>query len=152
MDQHPLAWCDLRGTVQHLVRGDIVQNEADSLCVVQPAWHWDQFMLGQADKLCIRTKNRQRGNDLAWFDSGDNVTEPIYHANQIPSRREGQAGSLGMNAFAHHEVRQGNTRSLHPDSHFTTLRLGTLFFNHPKFLGPTVVADDDALMLHGPAP
>ena len=57
-----------------------------------------------------------------------------------------------MNAFAHHEVGQGNTGGLHSDPHFTRLRLGTVLFNHPKFLGPTVVADDDALMLHGPVP
>ena len=106
----------------------------------------------QADELRVRAVDRQRGNDLARFDFGNTVTEPINHANKIPSRGERQAGSLGMNALAHHEVGQGNTGGLHSYPHFATVRLGALFFNHPKFLGPAVVADDDAFVLHGPVP
>ena len=66
-----LARSDLSGTMQHLVRRDVVQDEADSLGGVQPRWHRNQFTLRQADELRVRTADRQRGNYLAWFDSGD---------------------------------------------------------------------------------
>jgi hypothetical protein len=81
--------------MQHLVRRDVVQNEADSLGGVQPRWHRNQFTLRQADELRVRTADRQRSNYLAWFDSRDTVAKPIHHANQIPTRREGQRGRPG---------------------------------------------------------
>src|SRR5207248_9202830 len=98
VDQHALAHSDFGGAMQHLVSRDVVQHEADGLGGVQPRWHWNQFTLRQADELRVRAANRQRGNYLTWFDSRDTVAEPIYHADQIPPRREGQRGCLGMNA------------------------------------------------------
>ena len=41
--------------MQHLVRRDVVQHEADSLGGVQPGWHRNQFTLRQADELRVRT-------------------------------------------------------------------------------------------------
>jgi hypothetical protein len=101
VNQHALARSDLSGAMQHLVRSDVIQNEADSLCGVQPGWHRNQFTLRQADELRVSTADRQRGNYLAWFDSRDSVAEPIHHSNKIPSRCEGHPGCLGMNALAH---------------------------------------------------
>jgi hypothetical protein len=57
-----------------------------------------------------------------------------------------------MNALAHHHVGQGDTCSPHSHPHFTALRLGALFFNCPKFIGPAVVTDDDARVSHGRLP
>ena len=49
-----------------------------------------------------------------------------------------------MNALACHDVGQGDACGEHFHAHFTILRLGPLFFSHPKFIGPAVVSDDDA--------
>jgi hypothetical protein len=57
-----------------------------------------------------------------------------------------------MNALAHHQVGQGNTRSQHSHPHFTVFRLGALFFEHLKCIGPAVVSNDDARVFHGPLP
>src|SRR6266849_5843925 len=80
--------------MQHLVRRDVIQHEADSLGCVQPRWHRNEFTLRQADELRVCTAYRQRGNYLAWLDPRDTLAEPIHHANQIPPRREGQRGVL----------------------------------------------------------
>ena len=69
--------------MQHLVRRDVVQHETDGLGGVQPGWHRHQFTLRQADELCVRPVYRQRGNDLAWFDSRDTVAEPIHMRIQV---------------------------------------------------------------------
>ena len=53
-----------------------------------------------------------------------------------------------MNALARHDVGQGDACGQHPDTHLVILRLGALFFNHPKGVGPTVVSDDDARVSH----
>src|SRR5437764_8687765 len=103
MNQHALTRSDFSGAMQHLVRSDVVQDEADSLGGIQSGWHQNQFTLRQADKLRVRTAYWQRGNYLAWSDSGDTGAEPIHDANQIPPRRQGQPGRLGMNALAHHQ-------------------------------------------------
>ena len=49
-----------------------------------------------------------------------------------------------MNALAHHEVGQRNTRCQHLYPHFTVLRFRTLFFNQPKGIRSAVMSDDDA--------
>src|SRR5262249_24062974 len=90
-----------------------------------------------------------RGNHLAWFDSRDTVAEPFHHTNQIPPRREGQRWRLGMNALALHHVGQGDAGGQHAHPYLAVLRLGALLFNYPKFLGPTVVGDDDARVSQG---
>jgi hypothetical protein len=110
--------------MQHLVRRDVVQDEADSLGGVQPRRHRNQFTLRQADELRVRTIDRQRANYLAWFDSGDTGAEPIHPANQIPPWREGQPGRLGMDALAHQQVGQGDTCGQHSHPHLTILWLG----------------------------
>src|SRR5262249_7646472 len=71
VNQRALARSDVSGTMQHLVRRDVVQHEADRLGGVQPGWHRNQFPLRQADELRVRAGDRQRGNYLAWFDSRD---------------------------------------------------------------------------------
>ena len=65
MNQGALARSDLSGTMQHLVRRDVVQHETDSLGGVQSGWHRNQFTLRQADELRVSTVDRQRGNRLA---------------------------------------------------------------------------------------
>ena len=55
-----------------------------------------------------------------------------------------------MNALARHDVGQGDARGQHSHPNFTPLRLGALFFNHPKCIGSTVVSDNDARVFHEP--
>jgi len=93
-------------------------GELMSLGGVQPGWHRNQFTLRQTDELCVRAADRQRGNDLPWFDAGDTGAESIHRANQIPPRREGQPGRLGMNALARHDVGQGDAGGQHSHPHF----------------------------------
>jgi hypothetical protein len=76
------------------------------------------------------------------------VPEPIHNANQIPTRREGHQRRLGMNALARHYVGQRDTCGQYSHPNFTILWLGALFFNHPKWIGPAVVSDDDARVSH----
>src|SRR5262245_851719 len=136
--------------MQHLIRRDVIQNDADGLGGVQTEWHRDQFALRQADELRVRAVYGHRGNDLARFESGDTVAEPLYLANKVPPRRIGKRGCFGMNALARHYVGQGDARGQHSHAHFTMLRLRGLFFNHPKGVEPAVVGDDDARVSHGP--
>src|SRR5215813_299069 len=136
--------------MQHLIRRNVIQNDTDGLGGVQTGWHWNQFALRQADELRIRAVYGHRGNDLAQFESGDTVAEPLYLANQVPARRIGHRGRFGMNALARHYVGQGDACGQHSHADFTILRLGALFFNHPKGVGPAVVSDDDARVSHGP--
>jgi len=138
--------------MQHLVRRDVVQDEADGLGGVQPGRRRNEFTLRQADELRVRTVDRHRGDRLARFDSGDTGAEPVHHADQIPPRREGHRGRLGMNALAGHDVGQSYACGQHSDPHFTILRLGALFFEHLKCVGPAVVSNDDPSVFHGTPP
>jgi len=55
--------------MQHLIRRDVVQYEADRLGGVHSGRHRNKFTLWQGDILRACTADRHRGNDLAWFDS-----------------------------------------------------------------------------------
>jgi hypothetical protein len=57
-----------------------------------------------------------------------------------------------MNTLAHHQVGQGDTCGQHSHPHLTALRLGALFFEDVKCIGPAVVGDDDARVFHEPLP
>ena len=146
----PTAWVTIRRrwrvngrAMQHLICRDVVQHEADRFGSIQPGWHRNQFTLRQADELRVGPVDRHRGNDKAWFDSGGTGAEPFHHTNQIPPRRKGQPGRLGMDALACHNIGQRDTRGQCPHSHFAILRLRAPFLNHPKCIGPAVVSDDD---------
>lgn len=54
-----------------------------------------------------------------------------------------------MNALAHQHVGEGDAGGEHPHPYFTILRLGPLFFNHAKCVGPTEASDDDAPVFQG---
>ena len=53
-----------------------------------------------------------------------------------------------MNALAGHDVGQGHACGEHLHAHLAMLRLGALFVNHPKCIGPAIVSDDDARVSH----
>jgi hypothetical protein len=107
-------------------------------------------VLRQAYELRVRSVDRHRGDELAGLGSRGSGAEPIYHANQVPPRRERHGGRFGMNALACHDVGQTDTRGQHLHPHFTILRLGALFINHPTCIESAVVSDDDARVSHDP--
>src|SRR5215813_14606158 len=106
MHQRTLSRSDACGTMQHLVGGDVVQDEADGLCGIETGGYPDELARRQADELRIRAVDWHRGNGLSLFDSAHAITEAIHDADEIPPRREGHARRLGMNAFARHEIGQ----------------------------------------------
>jgi hypothetical protein len=82
VNQHPLARHDVDGAMQHLVRRNAVQDETDRLAGVQSGRHGNQLPLRQADKLHVLAADRQRGNHLSRFDSGDAIADPVHHAGR----------------------------------------------------------------------
>src|SRR5262249_32999216 len=69
VNQHALARFDSSGAMQHLVRRDVVEHEADALGRIEPGWHRHELTVRQTDELRVRAVDRQRGNDLARLDS-----------------------------------------------------------------------------------
>src|SRR5262245_57871625 len=94
VNQRALSSPDMSRTMQHLVRRDVIQHQADRLGGVQPGRHRNELTFQQADELRVRAVDRHRGNDLSRYDSRRAVAEPIHHANEIPPRRVGYRGRL----------------------------------------------------------
>jgi hypothetical protein len=46
------------------------------------------------------------------------------------------------------DVGLGDACGQHSDPHFTILRLGAFFFNHPKRIWPAIVRDDGARVVY----
>jgi hypothetical protein len=110
VDQRALAALDLGGAMQHLVGGDVVEDEADGLPRVQARGHRHQVALRQADELGVGAVDRQRGDELPRLEARDPRAELIHHADQVPARREGHPRGLGVDPLAHHHVGQGDAR------------------------------------------
>ena len=85
MDQDALASFHGGTAMQHLVGGDVVQHEADSLRGVHVAGHGHQLSLRQADILRVRTTNRHRSDDLAHVDPGHAFADSIDDTHQVPA-------------------------------------------------------------------
>lgn len=90
--------------MQHLIRGDVIENEAHGLRGVQAGWHRNQLVLRDADEFRVCTADRECGNDLTRADSRNGVAEPIHHADKIPTWRKGQLRRLRMNTLTHHHI------------------------------------------------
>jgi hypothetical protein len=148
VNQHALSRDHLRRAMQHLVRGDVVEDQADRLGGIDAGRHRNQIPLRQADVLRVRAEDRQRGDELAWLDFANAAADSVDDADNIPARREGYARRLGMDAFAHHHVRQRDARGQHLHARFTVLRLRTLLFDDPELLRPAVARHDDARVAH----
>jgi len=95
------------------------------------------------------TMDRHRGDNLAWFGSGDSFAETIHHPNQIPAWRKWHSGGFWMHALASHYVGQGDACGQHSHPHFIMLRLRAFFFEDLKGIRPAVVSDDDTSVSHG---
>ena len=104
--------------MQQLVCRHIIQYQTDSIGRVQARWYRYQFVFLQADKLRVRTRDRQCSNDLPSFNSRDPRAELIDHTYQLPTWCEGQRWCLRMNALAHHDVGQGHACGQHLYAHF----------------------------------
>src|SRR5581483_1744544 len=130
MNQDALAVPDLRGAMEHLVRRDVVQDQADSPGGLQASRYRDQFTFRQADKLGIYSVNRQGSDCPPRQASSYTLPQALRDANQIPTRSEGDRGCFGVNTLTRHYVGQGDTCRQHSDPHFTPLRLAALVFNN----------------------
>lgn len=149
VNQNALTRSDLGGAMQHLVRGDVVKDEADSLGGIELGRHRYQFVLRQADEFRVRSVNRQRRDRLARFHTSDTVTESIHETDEIPPRRVGHLRRFGVDTFARQDVRQGDACGQHFHPNLTTPRFGALLLDHLKCIRSTVVSDDDTSMFHG---
>jgi hypothetical protein len=58
-------------------------------------------------------------------------------------------GRFGMNTLARHDVRHGDASCQYSHPDFAMLRLGTLFVDDPKCIGPAMVRYDKARVPHG---
>lgn len=91
VDQDRLSGFDLGQAVQHLIRGNVVENEADGLRGVQTCGDWYQFPLRQADEFCVGSADRHRCYDLAGFNSDtpepNRSTTPIRSHPGVKGRR-----------------------------------------------------------------
>lgn len=147
--QHALALPDFSGAMEHLICGNVVQHEADSLSGVQSGRHGNQFTRRQADELGVRAGDRQRRYHLIRLDSGNTVTDSLDQSNQIPPRSEGKRRRFGMKTLAHHQVGLTDTCRQHSHPHLTILRLRALFLHYLKCIRPAVMSDYDARVSHG---
>ncbi|MNU05305.1 hypothetical protein D3C72_2500550 [compost metagenome] len=66
-----LTRLDFGAAMQHLVRSNVVQYEADSLGHVHSRRHGNQFALSQTGELGVCAADRQGCNDLTGFNPGD---------------------------------------------------------------------------------
>ena len=148
MNQHTLPRLYLRRTIQHLVCGDVIQDDRDGFCRVQTCGYWNELVLRQANVLCVTAANRHGRNRLAGFETGDAFADLIHNADQVPTGRIGHAWSLRMDALARQYVRQAHARGQHSHPHFTTLRLGARLFNHLQNIRAAVVGDDNSRVSH----
>src|SRR5262252_707964 len=87
VNQYALAWLYLCRTMQHLVCGDVVQDERDRFGRVQTSRNGNELSVWQAQVLCVTAADRHGCNRLAWFQTRNTFPDLIHNADQIPSGR-----------------------------------------------------------------
>ena len=92
--------------MHHLVRGDIVKDNANRFGGVHSGRHHAQFVLRQADVLGVCADYRQGCHHLAAFRSGRAWTQLIHYSHNIPAGRKRRTVFLRMDPLAHEQVRE----------------------------------------------
>ena len=95
MDQHALSRLGFRRSMQHLIRGDVVQHYGDRLRRVQSRRHEDKLAPGHAQVLRVAPVDGHGGDCLAECETSRARAELIDGSDEIPTRRVGHARRSG---------------------------------------------------------
>ena len=148
MNQRALSRLYFRRSMQHLVCGDVVQDERDSFGRIQTCRHWNELAMWQTNILCIAAADRHGSNSLAQFETGDAFSDLIHSADQVPTGRIGYTRCFRMDSLARQYVRQAHTCSQHLHPKVSGLGLRALFFNQLKRVRTAIVGDEDSRVPH----
>ena len=100
VDQHALTALSLGRSMQHLIRGDVIQNNGDGFPRVESRRYGDEFALGHTHILRVAPVDGHRGDCLAQFEVRHTFAHQIDGTDKIPPRRVRHAGRFRMDALA----------------------------------------------------
>jgi hypothetical protein len=104
-----LAFTEFGETVEHLVGGDIVEDEADGFGGVELIGNGDEMLSGNEGVLCVAAGHGESGYTLAESELRDSWTEGVDVADDVVARRKWKWRSFWIEAVAHEDVGVGDT-------------------------------------------
>lgn len=149
MDQDALARMGVSAVVEHLVCGDVVQEEADRLGRVQIVGDADQLLALHTDVLGVGTADGHRPDELADSEPFDPVSQGVDAADKVPAGGVRHTRGFRMDSFARHDIGHGDAGGQDLHAYLTRLRFRSVLLDQLQLLWATVSSDHNALMSHG---
>src|ERR1700733_1007217 len=100
---------ELGDAVNQLIRGGVIQDEADGFDGIESGRDRDEFGFGEDDEARISAGVRERGDEIAGFPLGDIGTDRFDRADDIVPGRIWERGNVGVHAATHQNIGEGDT-------------------------------------------
>src|SRR5271157_1495746 len=135
----PLA--KLRDAVQHLVSGNVIENQADGLAGIEIVRHSNE-MRGRNNRVpAVATDHGECRNSLASGEAADAVAERVDLAHDVITRSKGKRGRAGIKPVPHHDVGEGNASGDDFDAHLASRGRWQLLFDPFEDFRPAKAGD-----------
>ena len=130
VNQHALAWLQLRGIEQRLPRRQRSQRHGRRPDVMQRVRFEREFWFANDDIIsvgAVARRIRQAVNIVADFESGHTFTELLDYSGQVPSEneREFMRPEIFHLAFTNFPIDRVHSGRVDPDENFARSRLRT---------------------------
>ncbi len=149
MDEEALALTKFCDAMNHLVGGDVIQDEADGLCGVQVIRHGNEMRSGDEQVAAVASNHNEGGDTLAGREAGDAITQSVNVAHDViaGSERKGQLNRI--EAMAHEDVGIGNAGGDDFDAHLAWAGSWQVVLDPLENFRPTEAGDDHAGVSEG---
>lgn len=104
VDEEALALAEIAHAVEHLVGGDVVEDEADGFGGVELLGNGDEMRCGNESVLRIAADHGECGDALTESELRDSRTEGVDVADDVVARGEWKWRNFGIEAVAHEYV------------------------------------------------
>ena len=144
VNEEALAFAKFSDAVDHLVGGDVIQDEADGLGGIQIVRHGNQMRGGDEEVAAVASNHGERGDTLAGREAGDAIAESVNVADDVIAGSEGKGLLNGIEAVPHEDVGIGNAGGDDFDAHLTWTRIWQVVLDPLENFRATATGDDDA--------
>src|SRR5208283_432065 len=149
VDKESLALVQLRDAMQHLVGGNVVENETDGCSGIKVVRDRNEMRGGNNRVSAVAANHGERRNPLANRETADTVAERVNFAHDVVARREGKGRGTGVQAVAHQDVGESHACSNDFDAHLARRGSRQVIFDPFENLRPAEAGNHHASVLDG---
>ena len=134
--------------MNQLIRGGVIQNQADRFGGIESGGNPHEFGFRQHDVARISAGLGDRGDQIAGLPLRDAGAAGVHDADDIVAGRIRQRRDAGIQPAAHQHVGERNSASENADAHLVRAGIADFVFDHFEDFRSAESGEDDAGVSH----